>query len=520
MRILYSGSFLKEGLVKVGHTVFPFGMDKNVSVSQVISLKSYDPDIVLLEIWGTTQLPKDLHLCNHRIVAYCIDSCINEFFLKRLMLLFDDVFVDQISSVDVLRKNGIRAKWLPLCVSEGMFRGDQEKKHDVVFVGRLTEYRRKRLKLLSYLKDHCSLSRFENVSVAEMQDIFSESRIVLNENLFSGLTYRVLQGLASGSLVLTEDGGAGVGQHFKHGQHLACYTHDSVVNQIRKIKADPDYWEQVARQGQRLCRERHTSAARAAELITHLERRSAFNTRRDADQRQLAEAQAKYAQCQRFGGDYGDALKLAVPVAARSNATGVKSSEFIGTVYARNGKIDQAKRYLLRCIERQGGLFGAITLALMFLHHNDLESARRGFGIASRLTPIKYVDAKRALLAISESTGNCSEVYLVLAKLYYDMGIVFDPGFLKQYQEIYPEYALEFAKLAWAEEKTRDCLEMFMLCAKKMNLEHEVFDYLKESIAFGLADDHVIAYASEIAMRNYDFSQAKMIAEALRRSLR
>ncbi len=96
MRILYHGSFFREGLTKLGHDIRNINLKTNTSLNSLIEQSGFNPDIVFLEIWGKNPLPADIHSCNTRLVAYCIDSCINEFFYKKLMLLFDDSNVKNI----------------------------------------------------------------------------------------------------------------------------------------------------------------------------------------------------------------------------------------------------------------------------------------------------------------------------------------------------------------------------------------------------------------------------------------
>ena len=204
MVIVYQGYFLGEGLKLLGHDVRPVRFTDGAPAAAQIEAVCPEPDLVLLELWGNSlPLPPDLHACRHRLAVYCIDSCLNEFWLLELLRVMDDVFVDQLSSVRSLARHGVNAVWLPLCVSETNFRAPQAKDHAITFVGRVDAHRKKRGNLLRHIARHYPLHQVEGVSKAEMLDIFARSKIVLNENIFSGLTLRVLHGMAAGAVVLT-----------------------------------------------------------------------------------------------------------------------------------------------------------------------------------------------------------------------------------------------------------------------------------------------------------------------------
>ena len=61
------------------------------------------------------------------------------------------------------------------------------KQYEITFVGRTTTYRPKRTNLLAMLQKDFSVNVAQDVSVPEMMDLFSQSKIVPNENLFNGL---------------------------------------------------------------------------------------------------------------------------------------------------------------------------------------------------------------------------------------------------------------------------------------------------------------------------------------------
>ena len=116
MNIIYKGMFLEEGLRQLGHEVTHLPLPAPFSLAEALSSTPSPPDMVILEIWGgISALPQDLADCPCPLVAYCIDSSLNTYWLSDFCQTFDYIFVDQLVSVQALRKKGLRAHWLPLC---------------------------------------------------------------------------------------------------------------------------------------------------------------------------------------------------------------------------------------------------------------------------------------------------------------------------------------------------------------------------------------------------------------------
>lgn len=519
MIIVYQGTFLGEGLTLLGHDVRSVRFSDMASANTQIEAVCTKPDLVLLELWGATPLPRELCTCRHRLVAYCIDSCINEFWLVELLQAMDDVFVDQLSSVRTLARYGINAVWLPLCVSEADFRSTQEKEYDITFVGRLSDYRVKRRNLLRYIARHYPLHHVEGVSLAEMMDIFARSKIVLNENFFSGLTLRVLQGLAAGAVMLTEAGGEGVDRYFTHDQHLVCYTPDTILSRIRMIFDNYEHYEAVARQGQRVCRTGHTSRIRAEELLSHIRAGSARTARSHTHMRQCAEACARYLLRLRFGGSFKESLPILFTVCQTPGEAGVKAACILGDIHARSEQRERALYFYTRAAEKGCAFLPKSKIALLFLWENKPQEARAALALALAALP---EDISLSFLAeletLPDDDAQTPALLFLLAKVYAALGHVFHVGFLKQLADNYPDTALELAFLAWKQRPTAPVLDFMLECAARYGVEGELLPELLYAIEHGLADDRQILRAAELAEQYYDKDLALCILTALRQS--
>ncbi len=281
MKIAHTGFLFGQGLQKSKAEVIQLKINKNYSLFENLMLfeKEYgQPDLVLIEFLGLFPCKiENLHLILNYpvpIAIYVGDLPINRYYLKYILQFFDYVFVDQKNEEKELQKYGIDAVWLPLCVELNDFRENKEKTQGISFVGRFNKERIKRTHLLNALNKHFPEPKdfhiFKNVSKDEMLDIFATSQATINENLFDGLTLRIFQALAAGTLLLTEAGLDGLDIYFKDKKHLLCYTPNTLIPLMEDILKEPEKYAHIARAGQEMCRKFHTSEARVQQLFTYI----------------------------------------------------------------------------------------------------------------------------------------------------------------------------------------------------------------------------------------------------------
>lgn len=519
MKIVYCGTFLGQGLRQAGHEVVEIRLRSDRSLNDLVEAACPAPDIVLLELWGRTDLPLELHQCRHRLAAYGIDAPINEFWLRPLMRVVDHVFVDQLSSAEALRRHGINAAWLPLCVLEEDFLPPQEKVHFLTFVGRTTRHRTKRKNLLQFLKERYPVTIADQVSRQEMQRLFARSQVVLNENLFNGLTLRVFQALAAGAVLLTEEGGCGVAEHFRDGEHLICYRPDTILDILSDMRAHSEKYRAVGERGQEQCRKYHTSAARARTVLERLEKETARNPRLPSQARAVAEAEARYLHAMRYGGPIAEGLRVFAGHGALSGESARRAAHGLGSIAARRGDLEQARSALSLAVGLEGaeGFVAAGKLALVCLRQGQTAEAVRVLDAALARLPLENRNGPVTDAAVAEARPQT--VFLFLAEVLLGLGRAFDLGFLKPGREQYPDYALEYAFLAWDAAHDPEALDLVIRCATACGAESESLDLLKSAIAEGAATERQTLYAAELARRLYDTETAKAIAGSLHRLL-
>ncbi len=277
MNIAYHGFCLAEGLKALGTTLLPLVPDKTINIHEALArckATHGQPHMVLVEFlgnypWKTDDLPSILH-SDLPFVIYAADAPLNMFYLQYLLTFFDYVFVDQRASAHALRQKGIDAHWLPLCVDSACFRPKSPKQHGISFVGRTNKERLKRQNILHVLTQafpqKSDFAIFQDLRSDEMQDVFAASQATLNENLFDGLTWRVLQALASGTLLLTEHGADSLDALFTNNEDLVSYTPSTLVPLAQDILQHPQKYAHIAKRGQAKCRQYHTATVRVQEL--------------------------------------------------------------------------------------------------------------------------------------------------------------------------------------------------------------------------------------------------------------
>ncbi|MDK2956183.1 MAG: hypothetical protein PWQ57_1679 [Desulfovibrionales bacterium] len=515
MRIAYSGNFLGEGLRRLGQDVVDIRLSPDTSLDDILDAQDPAPDIVLIELWGNTSLPLKMHACRRRLVAYAVDSCLNEFWQAPLLSLFDDVFFDQLLTAPRLKRLGLRAGWLPLCASEEDFREPQEKLYDISFVGRVTEHRPKRRNLLNLIAGEFSLNRVEGVSRARMQDIHAQSRIVLNENFFNGLNLRALQGFASGSLLLTEAGGVGMDRFFTDGRHYASFTPDNVLDRIADILGHQGEWAAAAAAGRDACRERHTSRARAGDLLRMVADNAARNSRRPDSARKLAEAEAKHAYARRFGGSFEEAVMLAAEAAQDHGETGRKADHLLGLMLARSGRPGPARKRFIRALKGKRPMLPAAALAMSLLHEGGVRRVCEGLKPAAAYFPKGLLDVLERRNSEKSEEAVFGALMLELARIYLELGRASDLGFVKIEKERFPDYALEFAMLAWDRQPSKPALDMIRRCAESCGAALGLPPLFAAAVEKGIASREDIAYAADLARLCYDRERAAALRRAL-----
>jgi len=506
MRIMYSGWLLQEGFKEIGCEVIPLRLDVNKTINELVEQIDVHPDVVFIELFGKTNIPKELFNCKYKLAAYCIDSPLNEYWLIPLAKLFDFVYVDQLSSVSKFRGNGVQAKWLPLCSSKLDFRQKTDKKYFISFVGRITPHRIKRRNLINYIKNNFPVNIVQNISRSAMLDIFASSQIVLNENFFSGLNLRFFQALSSGSLLLTERHGYGVNFHFLEGKHYLGYSPDDIISTVKNIERSYGSFNHIALRGQEECNKHHTSVNRAQTVIEDM-RSGKLHFEFSVHDKKLHEAQSKYYHAIRFGGNIDEPVKLLKDSANASNEIMSHALCLLGSIHLRLNRNKSGVAYLEKSatVATVQGL--SATLKLMIFFAEDCLFFNYLSILISLLRSLK-IYSKKYFKYINRLKDRQDILYnscMLACELLFDLKMNYDLGFHKAYEERCPDYALEYAILAFTTKKSIESLNAIIKCTKKSGIAPEALGYIKSAMLAGAASNEQIALSASLSVEYYDF---------------
>ncbi|MDD3313628.1 glycosyltransferase [Pseudodesulfovibrio sp.] len=519
MRVLSTGSFLAEGFRALGHEVVPLAADGDTSLQTQVDASGCAPDLVLLELFGNSPIPREISRVRQPTVAHVIDSPLNEFWLFPLLKSFDHVFVDQRSSAEKLRAIGIGAHWLPLFAFEPDFRDALPERHFLTFVGRITEHRKKRFNLLKLIANYCEIHQAEGLGRSRTQTLFAESRVVLNENFFSGVNLRTFQAMSAGSVLLAERGD-GMDELFTDGEHYVAYEPGNLPERIDFLERNPEEAARIAANGQAECRARHTARHRAGFVLERAVGKSVRPGGSGAGDFLFSEAQARYLHALRFGGNYGYAVAQLGRIPATDPLFG-RACLVLGRIRAMNGDVDRAREYLRAAVD-MGGPDGATALALLLLihlHADDFCQVERLFGelrdMAAHLRPD---------LPLSVDFGEDRRIvrprlFLALSRLMHALGNTFQLGFEKP-RDPYPATDFELATLAWEAAPTGEVLDMLIRCLERAGIGPEALPFIRQAILTGQASDQNILKAIDFAQAYYDVDLVKSLAVSLAERLR
>ncbi|RIK10052.1 MAG: hypothetical protein DCC49_04570 [Acidobacteria bacterium] len=274
-----TGVYVERALVEMGHSVafvgLPFvsgdgissgedragfGIDVDVSVINV-------PDLVLFVDSGLPYFPRGLDRIAAPTAAYLIDVHQNLRLEQEMARFFDHVFVAQRDYLD--RFDHPSVHWLPLACDSALHLGREfEKKWDVGFVGNARQDP-ERLRKLELVADHFSTNDYtKSYPKEEIAEVYSRSRIVFNCAVGDEVNMRVFEGMASGSLLVTERVANGQSDLFEDGVHFVEYSSDAeMIEKIRYYLDHENEREKIARVGQEAALSDHTYQHRCERVI-------------------------------------------------------------------------------------------------------------------------------------------------------------------------------------------------------------------------------------------------------------
>ena len=238
-------------LQELGHEVQCFWPKEPLfDLQAALAERSFTPDLIFQEeSLGQRVVLQGLEQFACPKVFWSLDTHVNLFWQTYYFRLFDGVLTPHLS----ILQNNLHPPHPPFARlamfgAERPFRLFSERSHDVGFVGRITEHRPLRRWLAEFLEENSKARLAQDISFADMLDLYCDCRLAPNESLLSEVNFRLLEAASCGCLVLSQNVGPDQDALFASGTQIETYAH------VLELKALLDYYAARPDQAERLGR--------------------------------------------------------------------------------------------------------------------------------------------------------------------------------------------------------------------------------------------------------------------------
>lgn len=507
MKIAYKGQFLREGLLENGHELYDLDLKDGKNLESALKSLPAPADLVVWEFYGGISDLPSFSRCLPPVAAYCIDAPLNEFWLAPCMKNIEHVFVDQPQCVPALAKKGINASWLPLPARKSWFQPRRDKIHDITFIGRITDFRQKRKNLLKLIQSRFRLNVQTGLDIPTTQKIFSESRIIINENFFPGLTMRVLQGLSAGSVVFTEQSPYDHDFGLEDKLDLIQYNPANLIDRLGETLDNYDQYAQIGAQGQKTCARLFSSRVIAARMLEKISKGAPARTPLSNEDWQWNNIVARLLYAQRFGGNFTGPVRMLKSIAGSPSQKASAACLLLGDMDARFKSGQTARKHYIKALKIAPDSPAALKLALLDMRDRPAAAMKH---IESWLQNSQNASSLKLNGFAAQS------VPAAIAEIYFAMGRKWDMGFYKDFRNPVPDTAFEVAHMAWQMTPSTWALEMMIKCLRPWHTQGEVLPFMLSAIKNGLLTKRQILETARIAFDYYDPETAAALFESVK----
>ncbi|WP_020471398.1 glycosyltransferase [Zavarzinella formosa] len=190
----------------------------------------------------------------------------------------DLTFAAQKPGAEAMRASGVAAEWLPLaCDPDIHIRHELTKRWDFAFVGHV--FPGPRAELLAILAKQFPSHFIGQAYFDAMARAYSEARTVFNRSIRNDVNMRVFEGLACGSLLVTNDlPESGQSELFRDGFHLATYgDRDELLDKLAYYLSRPAVRSRIEDAGRQIVLEFHTYRKRMEKILNAVQNLPSIN---------------------------------------------------------------------------------------------------------------------------------------------------------------------------------------------------------------------------------------------------
>jgi hypothetical protein len=258
-----------------GCRVLRLSLEQGVhDIAALLDERGFAPDMLLhTEELGRKVLLRGVERLPCRTAFWSVDTHMNSHWQTHYGALFDAVFTTQSHLAPLFSRDGRPgAFWLPWFGSRRPFRPFAARGTEVGFVGRLGAGRPVRDQFMALLAGRFAARHASDLSVADMQAFYDDTRLAPNEALFGEINFRLFETVSSGCLSFTPRL-PGMDGLFCDGREVVCYeTGQDLADRLRHYRARPEAAEAVARAGHGALQARHLAEHRGEALAAALDK--------------------------------------------------------------------------------------------------------------------------------------------------------------------------------------------------------------------------------------------------------
>jgi len=271
MKICSISRHVGAALKDMGHEVLCFWPQQPVfDLKAALDEQSFTPELIFQEeSLGTRVLLQGLQHYACPKVFWSLDTHLNLHWQSHYFRLFDGVLTPHES---ILQKN-LRPPHPPFA-RMAMFGQNRpwkpfsERRHDVAFVGRITEHRPARRWLAEFLEENFRAAIAQELAFPKMLDLYCDSRLAPNESLLGEVNFRLLEAASCGCLVLSQEVGPDQDALFAHGREIETYAHVLELKALLEhYAARPDLAERLGRAAWERVQREHLARHRAQSVL-------------------------------------------------------------------------------------------------------------------------------------------------------------------------------------------------------------------------------------------------------------
>lgn len=272
MRICTTAGPLAIAFEELGHEVLvlrPRELPNIVDIKQELERRSFVPDLLFqAESLGRRIFYQGLEKLDCPKIFWAIDTHLNFFWHEHYMRCFDAVATPHVSLLEHLPKMSSCVVRLPWYGQARPWKPHSQRKHDVAFVGRITEHRPLRQWLVGFLETHCNAKIAQDISFMDMLRVYEDTRLAPNESITCEVNFRLLEAASCGCMVCSQNVGTDQDAVFEPGKEIKTY--DNVLElreQLDYFRNRPDEAEALAHNAWERVQKEHLPRHRAQALL-------------------------------------------------------------------------------------------------------------------------------------------------------------------------------------------------------------------------------------------------------------